>query len=82
MGISMAFCFTASNLTSTNRSRPAFAVVRFPNKTFTGYIGEGVSLWSKFGDIVGQFVDVTKGFVEAAAVKPRTKIKEVEQEQA
>jgi hypothetical protein len=54
-----------------NRCRPAFATVRFPNKKFSGYIGDGVNLWAAFPDIVGQFVDVKNGLVEAAPVKPR-----------
>lgn len=64
------------DVASENRNRPAFAKVRFPNRRFSGYIGKGVDLWTRFADIVGQFIDVKNDFTKPAPVKPRTPVKE------
>jgi len=70
------WCGIAERFASENRNRPAFAKVRFPNRRFSGYIGKGVDLWTRFADIVGQFIDVKNDFTKPAPVKPRTPVKE------
>lgn len=75
-GYLYAICLHGVDVNSQNRSRPAFARVRFPNKHFSGYVGDGIDLWAKFPDIVAQYVNVTQDFTDAAVVKPRRTVQE------
>jgi hypothetical protein len=58
-----------------NRKRPGFSCIRFPNRSFTGYVSDGIDLFVAFPDIVTTFIDVAKDLKEAAEVKAKTAAK-------
>jgi hypothetical protein len=64
---------------SKERSRPAFACVRFPNKFLTGYEGQSIDLFQEFPDITAKFIEVKQDFVQDVSVKRR---KQERQEEA